>query len=87
MDRQSSKRDREVKAVGDHRARMACTAFVRLYPSRAKLAADFLKTNSHDYQGSAEETELAPAFVFLASQDSSYITGEVLGVTGGRPLA
>jgi NAD(P)-dependent dehydrogenase (short-subunit alcohol dehydrogenase family) len=34
-----------------------------------------------------QPADLAPAFVFLASQDSSYITGEVLGVTGGRPLA
>ncbi len=33
-----------------------------------------------------QPAELAPAFVFLASQDSSYITGEVLGITGGRPL-
>jgi len=24
--------------------------------------------------------------VFLASQESSYITGEVIGITGGRPL-
>lgn len=34
-----------------------------------------------------QPAELAPAFVFLASQDSSYITGEVIGVTGGRPLS
>jgi NAD(P)-dependent dehydrogenase (short-subunit alcohol dehydrogenase family) len=34
-----------------------------------------------------QPAELAPAFVFLASQDSSYITGEVLGVTGERPLS
>ena len=31
-----------------------------------------------------QPAELAPAFVFFASQESSYVTGEVLGVTGGR---
>ncbi|MEH0934685.1 SDR family oxidoreductase [Micromonospora psammae] len=34
-----------------------------------------------------QPAEVAPAFVFFASQESSYITGEVLGVTGGKPLA
>jgi NAD(P)-dependent dehydrogenase (short-subunit alcohol dehydrogenase family) len=34
-----------------------------------------------------QPAELAPLFVFLASKDSSYITGEVVGVTGGKPLA
>jgi NAD(P)-dependent dehydrogenase (short-subunit alcohol dehydrogenase family) len=33
-----------------------------------------------------QPAELAPAYVFLASQESSYVTGEVLGVTGGMPL-
>jgi NAD(P)-dependent dehydrogenase (short-subunit alcohol dehydrogenase family) len=33
-----------------------------------------------------QPAELAPLFVFLASSESSYITGEVIGVTGGRPL-
>jgi len=33
-----------------------------------------------------QPAELAPIYVFLASQESSYITGEVVGVTGGRPL-
>ena len=33
-----------------------------------------------------QPAELAPIYVFLASQESSYITGEVIGVTGGRPL-
>jgi NAD(P)-dependent dehydrogenase (short-subunit alcohol dehydrogenase family) len=31
----------------------------------------------------AQPAELAPAFVFLASDDARYITGEVMGVTGG----
>jgi NAD(P)-dependent dehydrogenase (short-subunit alcohol dehydrogenase family) len=35
----------------------------------------------------AQPAELAPAYVFLASTDSRYINGEVLGVTGGSPLA
>lgn len=30
--------------------------------------------------------ELASAYVFLASNDASYVAGEILGVTGGRPL-
>jgi NAD(P)-dependent dehydrogenase (short-subunit alcohol dehydrogenase family) len=34
-----------------------------------------------------QPAELAPTYVFLASQDSSYITGEVIGVTGGVPLS
>jgi NAD(P)-dependent dehydrogenase (short-subunit alcohol dehydrogenase family) len=33
-----------------------------------------------------QPAELAPAYVFFASQESSYVTGEVLGVTGGQPL-
>ena len=35
----------------------------------------------------AQPAELAPAYVFLASQDSGFITGEVIGVTGGTPLS
>ncbi len=34
-----------------------------------------------------QPAEVAPLYVFLASQESSYITGEVVGVTGGKPLA
>lgn len=34
----------------------------------------------------AQPAELAPAFVFLASGESSFVNGETLGVTGGQPL-
>jgi NAD(P)-dependent dehydrogenase (short-subunit alcohol dehydrogenase family) len=34
----------------------------------------------------AQPAELAPVYVFLASQESSYVCGEVIGVTGGKPL-
>ncbi len=37
-------------------------------------------------QRPAQPAELAPAFVFLASPESSYITGERLGVTGSASL-
>jgi NAD(P)-dependent dehydrogenase (short-subunit alcohol dehydrogenase family) len=30
--------------------------------------------------------ELAPIYVFLATEDSQYISGEVVGATGGKPL-
>jgi NAD(P)-dependent dehydrogenase (short-subunit alcohol dehydrogenase family) len=32
----------------------------------------------------AQPAELAPAYVFLASDESRFVVGEVLGVTGGR---
>ena len=34
----------------------------------------------------AQPAELAPFYVFLASQESSYMTSEVVGVTGGSPI-
>lgn len=33
-----------------------------------------------------QPAEVAPVYVFLASQESSYITAEVIGVTGGQHL-
>jgi NAD(P)-dependent dehydrogenase (short-subunit alcohol dehydrogenase family) len=33
-----------------------------------------------------QPAEVAPIYVLLASQESSYVTGEVYGVTGGNPL-
>ncbi|MFF4380704.1 SDR family oxidoreductase [Kitasatospora sp. NPDC001547] len=34
----------------------------------------------------AQPAEMAPAYVFLASQESSYITAEIVNATGGTPL-
>jgi NAD(P)-dependent dehydrogenase (short-subunit alcohol dehydrogenase family) len=33
-----------------------------------------------------QPVELAPAFVFLASQEASYVVGETIAVTGGMPV-
>ncbi|MBM9465830.1 SDR family oxidoreductase [Nakamurella sp. YIM 132084] len=33
-----------------------------------------------------QPAEVAPAYVFFASQEASYVTGETLGVTGGKPV-
>lgn len=38
------------------------------------------------YGRPGQPAEVAPAFVFLASQESSFITGEIIGVTGGQHL-
>lgn len=35
-----------------------------------------------EWKRPAQPAELAPAFVFLASADSRYVTGEIIGVTG-----
>ena len=35
----------------------------------------------------AQPSELAPVYVLLASQEGSYITGQVYGITGGDPIA
>lgn len=38
-------------------------------------------------QRPAQPAELAPSYVFLACDESRYVNGEILGVTGGKPLA
>lgn len=34
-----------------------------------------------------QPAELAPAFVYLASPESSYVCGEIIGITGGKPIS
>ena len=34
-----------------------------------------------------QPVEIAPVYVLLASQEGSYITGEIYGVTGGKGIA
>lgn len=34
-----------------------------------------------------QPAELASTYVFLASQESSYVTAEIIGVTGGKPIS
>jgi NAD(P)-dependent dehydrogenase (short-subunit alcohol dehydrogenase family) len=45
-------------------------------------AADFGADNP--MKRPAQPAELAPAYVFLASDDARFVVGEVIGVTGGR---
>ena len=35
----------------------------------------------------AQPAELAPPYVFLASDESRFVSGEILAVTGGMPTA
>ena len=41
---------------------------------------------SNPMERPAQPAELAPAYVFLACDESRFVTGEVIGVTGGRRL-
>jgi NAD(P)-dependent dehydrogenase (short-subunit alcohol dehydrogenase family) len=42
---------------------------------------------SNPMERPAQPAELAPAYVFLASDESRFVAGEVLAVTGGLPTA
>lgn len=56
-----------------------------LQPSHGQPPEKLEKFGENTPMGRAgQPAEVAPAFVFLASQESSYITAEVIGVTGGH---
>ena len=50
------------------------------------LPNDSVRKFGHDtqFERAAQPVELAPVFVFLASNEARYVTGEVYGVTGGK---
>ena len=59
-----------------------------LQPSHGQSREKLEKFGTDTPLGRAgQPAELAPTYVFLASQESSYITGEIIGVTGGRPIS
>ncbi|MFC4242991.1 SDR family oxidoreductase [Gryllotalpicola reticulitermitis] len=57
-----------------------------LQPSEGQPPAKLPKFGEQTPLGRAgQPAELAPAYVFLASPESSYVVGETLAVTGGMP--
>lgn len=55
-----------------------------LQPSRGQITKKLPEFGKNTPLGRAgQPAELAGAYVFLASQESSYVTGEIIGVTGG----
>ncbi len=61
---------------------MIDTPFVRGHPHYEKIRDNAIKTTPIPRIGEAED--VADAVAFLASDRASYITGDVLHVTGGR---
>lgn len=56
-----------------------------LQPSYGQSSEQLVKFGQNTPLGRpGQPAELASTYVFLASQESSYISGEVIGVTGGR---
>ena len=59
-----------------------------LQPSHGQPAEKLTSFGQDTPLGRAgQPAELAPTYVFLASQESSYITVEIIGVTGGKPIS
>lgn len=52
-----------------------------------KLEGEIPPFGQHSLIGRAgQPVELAPVYVFLASKESSYVTGQIYGVTGGQAI-
>ncbi len=78
------------QALVDRRIRVNCVApgpvWTPLIP--ATMPAEKVGSFGGDTPmgRAAQPAELAPLYVFFASQESSYVSGEVIGATGGKPL-
>ena len=55
------------------------------YAATKAAINNFTKGQSTPLGRAGQPAELAPAYVFLASAESSYVAGETLSVTGGEP--
>ena len=59
-----------------------------LQPSYGQPMEKLVKFGQQSPMGRAgQPAELAGAYVFLASEDSSYVTAEIIAVTGGMPIS
>lgn len=59
-----------------------------LQPSHGQPPEKLEKFGSDTPMGrTGQPAEIAPLYVFLASQESSYIAGEIVGATGGKPIS
>lgn len=59
-----------------------------LQPSYGQPPEKLEKFGTNTPMGRAgQPAEIAPLYVFLASQESSYIDGEIIGATGGKPIS
>ena len=59
-----------------------------LQPSYGQPLEKLTKFGEQSPMGRAgQPAELAGAYVFLASEDASYVTGEIIAVTGGMPIS
>jgi NAD(P)-dependent dehydrogenase (short-subunit alcohol dehydrogenase family) len=79
------------KQLGDKGIRVNAVApgpvWTPLQPSHGQPQEKIEKFGAESvFERPGQPAEVAPAYVFLASQESSFITAEVIGVTGGQHL-
>lgn len=57
-----------------------------LQPSYGQPMEKLTSFGDTPFGRAGQPAELAPTYVYLASQESSFVTGEIIGVTGGQHL-